>query len=265
MYLLADQGVRLAQEGCQVFAAQVHAHGQVTAVHLARNKAGTEPRRHFGDGGKRDMRTGSRGQRQGGNLLGRVAHVFPETADDVVNTVADIHLGHGTAADRRFDQLCDIGDIDAVVSGFFAVGRNLELRQRRFLVDDHVCRAGDAGEDTLDFFGDAPVLVQVVTVHLQGQVAVGTGNLVHHHIDDRLGEAHAEARHQGDRVGHLGNQVVLALAPFPLPVGLQADAYFHMGRREGFGAFVVAAHLGHDIGHFVERLEFFAQFVGHPG
>ena len=128
-----------------------------------------------------------------------------------------------------------------------AVDRYLQLGSGRFLVDGNIRGTFDLRNHFGHLLGHPSALVDVVGVDLQGQVAVGTGYLVHHHVDDGLGESRRIAGDFFNGLGHGFDKLGLCAAGFPCVVGLQSHTDFDVGEGETLGAFVVAAQLGHDI------------------
>ena len=88
-------------------------------------------------------------------------------------------------------------------------------------------------------------------------------NLVHHHIDDGLGEARRIARHLFDGGRHGLDQLGLGASALPGVVGFQSHAGLDVREGEALGPLVVASQLGHDVGGLVELFEHMAQVVGH--
>ena len=68
----------------------------------------------------------------------------------------------------------------------------------------------------------------IISVNLYRQVAVSTGDLVHDHIDNRLGEADGISGHSQQLFRHFLDQVRLRLAEFPGVVRLQPYSAFDM-------------------------------------
>ena len=131
------------------------------------------------------------------------------------------------------------------------------------MVDSHVGGSLDVGDDGGYLFGDVATFGDVVGVDFESKVTVGTGNLVHDHVDDRLRESSGVAGHFLDGGSHVLDKLGFGTAAFPSVVGLETHACFDMGEGEAFGTFVIATELGHDVGGFVEFFQHMAEVVGH--
>ena len=195
VHVPGDGPVRIAQERTQVHAAQVHADGHVTPVHLPRDRAGPGGHPDLGDLRKRNFRAAAVGKHQRPDLFGRVPVLFVQPAGHVVRLTADENLRYGASSDRELDQLGHIRNIQPVLCDPVAVGDDLQLRQRRLLVHRHVDGSRHRPERLLDPLGDAPGFMQVFAVDLHGEIAVRPGHLVHHHVDDRLRKTDRISRH----------------------------------------------------------------------
>ena len=103
----------------------------------------------------------------------------------------------------------------------------------------------------------------VFPIDFQGKVAVSTCYLVHYHVDDGLRESYGVARQFHQRVVHGFYQSGLVASRGPGVVWLQSDAAFHVREGEGFGPFIVASHLRHDVGHFGESAQHLSQLGSH--
>ncbi len=186
-----------------------------------------------------------------------------KTHGEVVALLADIHLPDRAAADAGGNQIRHIGGIDAVARCRIPVEAHLQVGQGRLHVHGDIRSAWHCVQGCSHLFGNATDLLQVVAEHLDGQVAVCTGELVLHAVDHRL--------HHADRIaGHLcitrakrSDQSLLVHARWPVFVRTQANARFDMRGRPVVGAIVVAPGLGHHVRHLGKFQRGRAQGVGH--
>ena len=186
LHFLGDEFVGLCHEGGEVGSAQVDTYQGVAAAHLAHDGAGSKSHLDVGYGREWHLDAVGSGEHKVANLLGCVAVAFGIAAGDVIDLAAYINLRDGAAADSQLNEFGDISHVETVLSDAGAVHRYLQLGSGRLLIYGHVGGTYDLRHDGGYLFSHVAALVDVVRVNLQGQVAVGTGYLVHHHVDDGL-------------------------------------------------------------------------------
>ena len=90
-----------------------------------------------------------------------------------------------------------------------------------------------------------------------------TRDLIHHHVNNWLREAHGIARHCRQPLRHLLDEVRFRLTKLPGAVRFQAHAALHMREREGLRPLIVAPHLRHHIGDLFKLAQRLAQLRAH--
>src|SRR6516165_2064485 len=209
-------------------------------VHLASDCAFTGLKYHLCD--LRDWNKGAIAGRQDQvpDRLGIVARRWRKADGRVVSPFANEHLAYGIATNPGLDQIRNVRDVDSVTGGGRAVNLDGDLRQRRLLVNRHVCRPGCGFEDVDDFFCDAAQLVDIVAEDLDDELAVGAGDLVVDPVDHGLAETYIKSWHFMKPVRHARDQIPFGFAGGPSVVGVKADACFDMRWCPRISTFVVS-------------------------
>ncbi len=123
----------------------------------------------------------------GGAVLGQIAD------DDVVARFLVEDLRDGAAADRGLDGVLNVGDVDAVAGGGFAVDGVVEIGLADDAEEAEVLHAADVAHDADDLVALFFEGLEVVAVELDGELAFDAGDGLFDVVGDGLGEAPEDA------------------------------------------------------------------------
>ena len=192
--MIADLLLRLAEKTGKIAATQVQAHSEVAAIHLACNAVSplAVPICATCDSGMRAPE---------GNVTVRLLiwSGLPRT-DSAKRTAMSYLRSPRNSVETAFPPIPDsmIAATSATLmpeaGRGLAIDLYLDLRQRRFLVDGYVGGSAHLLQRGDETACDSPHLAEVLSEHLDHEIAVRAGNLVVYAINHRLRKPNRDSR-----------------------------------------------------------------------
>ena len=165
-------------------------------------------------------------------------------------------MRNGLAANGEFYQIGHVRDIQSVLGNTVTVCYNLKLGKGRLLVYGNIRCARYLLDNIDNFIGNMTRFRDIFPVYLQCKITVRTCYLIHHHVNNRLGETYRISRHGHERIIHRFNQLGFIASCSPAIVRFQSYTTLDVRKGKGFCTFIVTSHLCHYVRHFRKLPQF---------
>ncbi len=173
--------------------------------------------------------------------------------------------GGRLAGQGGFDHVLDVAHVQAVAGRPFAVDVDHQLRQLAQAVHLGALYALDLLELVLHGLDQAAQLAQVVTRHLDHDLALDLRDGLEHVVADRLRERRVHAGDHGQALVHFFDQLLVREAFAPLFGGLHVHKYLGHAQCLRVSTVFRLAGLGHHGAHFGDGQQGLAGHAQHVG
>ena len=167
----------------------------------------------------------------------------------VVALFADEDLADGLAADRGFDRVLNVADVDAEAVGGSTIDVEIDVGLAADLEGAKVGDARNLAHHALDLVGFFFESLQVAAEQLDRELALDAADGFFHVVGNRLREIPVDAGELCELLIHGGDQFVLLAMKLeaPLFAGPQVDEKFGVVKAAGVAAIVGTADLADDL------------------
>src|SRR5205809_4609645 len=148
---------------------------------------------------------------------------FSQPDDDAEPLFSFPDLGRQLAAERRFDHVLNIRDVEAIAGRALPVDLDLQLGHRPRPIDESAGDSAHAGDRVKHILGPGPQHRGVLPEYLDHDLSVDLRDALQDVVPDWLGEARLDTGDGLEGRLHLLDQLLFRDFPRPLRLGFQID------------------------------------------
>src|SRR4029077_12329325 len=184
-------------------------------------------------------------------VFDRLAKWFLVANGEIVTLLADQDLADGLAADRGFDRILHVADVNTKTIGSGAVDRQIDVRLSADLESAKIGNAGNLAHNILHFGRFLLQRLEIAAKEFDGEFTLNAADGFLHVVGDRLREIPVNAGNLAEGLIHGVDQLFFRVElDAPLGPGQEVDEEFCVVETARIAAVVGPADLTDDLLHF---------------